>query len=332
MMGSKSRMQGKEASEQETGKSNAGIDVSKSWLDVHVVPAGATLRVANTRDGIRKLKRWLTRFDLALLVIEATGKWHRDVRRSLHAAAIPVAVVDPFRVRMFAKACGILAKTDRLDARVLAQFAAVMAPAVRAPMPQAMEELAELVTARASAVAEETALKNQLSAAISPFLKRQLGRRLERIAKDIAALEAEILRCIRADQGLARRYDILTSITGVGPVVATTLIACLAELGTCSRKQIGMLAGVAPVADESGERQGVRVVWGGRPNVRRVLYLAAISAARFDADMKAFFNRLTASGKPAKLAIIAVARKLVVLANILISENRKWQPHSPNHA
>ena len=173
-------MQGKEASEQETGKSNAGIDVSKSWLDVHVVPAGATLRVANTRDGIRKLKRWLTRFDLALLVIEATGKWHRDVRRSLHAAAIPVAVVDPFRVRMFAKACGILAKTDRLDARVLAQFAAVMAPAVRAPMPQAMEELAELVTARASAVAEETALKNQLSAAISPFLKRQLGRRLER--------------------------------------------------------------------------------------------------------------------------------------------------------
>ena len=180
-------MQGKEASEQETGKSNAGIDVSKSWLDVHVVPAGATLRVANTRDGIRKLKRWLTRFDLALLVIEATGKWHRDVRRSLHAAAIPVAVVDPFRVRMFAKACGILAKTDRLDARVLAQFAAVMAPAVRAPMPQAMEELAELVTARASAVAEETALKNQLSAAISPFLKRQLGRRLERIAKDIAA-------------------------------------------------------------------------------------------------------------------------------------------------
>src|SRR5215216_1831332 len=238
MMGSKSRMQGKEASEQETkGKSNAGIDVSKSWLDAHVLPAGATLRVANTREGIRKLKRWLMPFDVALVVIEATGKWHRDVRRSL-----------------------------------------------------------------------------------------------QRLAKDIAALEREILKCIQADQGLARRYAILTSITGCGPVVATTLIACLAELGTCSRKQIGMLAGLAPVADESGQRQGIRVVWGGRPNIRRVLYLAAITAARFDPDMKAFFNRLIAAGKPAKLAIIAVARKLVVLANILISEGRMWQPHSPKHA
>jgi transposase len=131
---------------------------------------------------------------------------------------------------------------------------------------------------------------------------------------------------------LARRYEILTSITGFGPVVATTLIACLAELGTCSRKQIGMLAGLAPVADESGEHQGIRVIWGGRPNVRRVLYLAAITAARFNADMKAFFNRLTATGKPAKLALVAVARKLIVLANTLISEDRKWQPHSPKHA
>jgi transposase len=326
-------MQGKEVSEQETAvKFNAGIDVSKSWLDVHVVPAGATLRVANTRDGIRKLKRWLTQFDLDLVVMEATGKWHRDVRRSLHAAGIAVAVVDPFRVRMFAKACGVLAKTDRIDARVLAQFAAVMAPTVRAPTPQVLEQLAELVAARASAVAEETALKNQRSAAIAPFLKRQLARRINRVGRDIAAIEHEILRGIHADPDLARRYDILTSIAGFGPVVATTLIACLAELGTCSRRQISMLAGLAPVADESGERQGVRVVWGGRPNVRRVLYLAAITAARFNADMKAFFDRLTADGKPAKLAIIAVARKLVVLANTLIAENRLWQPRSPKYA
>lgn len=326
-------MQGKEPLEQETnGKSNAGIDISKSWLDAHVLPAGVSVRMPNTRDGIRKLKRWLERFDVALVVIEATGKWHRAVHRSLHASGVPVAVVDPFRVRMFAKACGILAKTDRLDARVLANFAAVMTPAVRTPAPEVMESLAELVTARTSAVAEETALKNQLSAASTVFLKRQLDRRIQRMAKDIAALEREILKCINADEGLARRYAILSSIAGFGPVVATTLIACLAELGTCSRKQIGMLAGLAPVADESGERQGVRVIWGGRPNVRRVLYLAAISAARFNADMRAFFNRLIAAGKPGKLAIIAVARKLVVLANTLISENREWQPISPKHA
>lgn len=326
-------MQGKEVSEQETKmKCNAGIDVSKSWLDVHVLPCGATLRVANTPAGIRQLKRWLLGFELALVVVEATGKWHRAVQRSLHASAVPVGVVDPFRVRMFAKACGILAKTDRLDARVLAQFAAVMTPAVRPPAPEVMQELAELVTARASAVTEQTALKNQRSAACTPFLKLQLSRRIERLGKDIAALEREILRRIQADQGLARRYAILTSITGFGAVVATTLIACLVELGTCGCKQIGMLAGLAPIADQSGERQGVRVVWGGRPNVRRALYLAALSAARCNAGMKAFFDRLIANGKPPKLAIIALARKLAVLANTLISENRMWQPHSPKCA
>jgi transposase len=326
-------MQGKELSEQETeAQSNVGIDVCKSWLDVHVLPSGKTLRVPNTREGIRRLKRWLLRFELALVVVEATGKWHRDLHRSLHASAIPVAVVDPFRVRMFAKAQGIFAKTDRLDARVLAQFAAVMSPATRPPAPQVMQELAELVQARDSAVAEETALKNQLSAATGNFLKRQLKRRIERIAKDIAVLGREILRHIEANEALARRFAILTSIIGFGPVVAATLIACLAELGTCSRGQIGMLAGLAPVADESGERKGIRVIWGGRPSVRRILYLAAVTAARYDPAMKAFFLRLTANGKPVKVAIIAIARKLVVLANTLISENRTYATQAPKHA
>ena len=172
-------MQGKEASEQETKvKSSVGIDVSKDWLDVHVLPSGEALRLPNTSEGIRRLKRWLARFDLALVVVEATGKWHRPLRRSLDASAIPVAVVDPFRVRMFAKAQGILAKTDRLDARVLALFAAVMAPAVRAAEPQMLEELRELVVARASAVDQQTALKNQRSAATVKFLQRQIRRSL----------------------------------------------------------------------------------------------------------------------------------------------------------
>lgn len=326
-------MQGKEPSERDTkAKSNVGIDVSKSWLDVCVLPSGEALRVSNTPEGIRRLKRWLQRFDLALVLMEATGKWHRHLHRSLFASAIPVAVVDPYRVRMFARAQGILAKTDRLDARVLAQFAAVMAPAVRPPAPEVMQELAELVRARDSAVAEATALKNQLSAATVAFLKRQLERRIGRIAKDVAALEQQIHRRIEADEALARRYAILTSITGFGPVVVPTLIACLAELGACGRRQIGMLAGLAPVADESGERKGVRVVWGGRPAVRRCLYLAALSAARHNPEMKAFFMRLTASGKPAKLAIIAVARKLVVLANTLIAENRHYTPQAARYA
>jgi transposase len=326
-------MQGKEASEQETkAKSSVGIDTSKCWLDVHVLPSNERWRVANTGAGIRQLKRWLLRHDIALVALEATGKWHRHVHRSLAASAIPVAMVDPYRVRKFAQAQGIFAKTDRLDARVLASFAAMMNPAVRAPAPQAMAELAELVVARASAVEAQTALKNQLGTAESKFLKHQLERRIGRAGKDLAELDAEILKRITADDGLARRYVILTSIPSFGFAVAATLLACLAEIGSVNAKQIAMLAGLAPIADQSGERDGVRVIWGGRPAVRRILYLAALSATRYNADMKVFYQRLRAAGKPAKVALIAVARKLALLANTLISEDRTWQPHTVKYA
>lgn len=326
-------MQGKEASEQESrAKCSVGIDVSKDWLDVHVLPAEARLRVPNTDQGIRQLKRWLAGFEIALVVVEATGKWHRHVQRSLVASAIQVAVVDPFRVRMFAKARGILAKTDRLDARVLALFAALMAPSVRPPAPQALAELAELVTARLTAVEAQTALKNQRSAAMFKFVQHQLDRRIGRGDKDIAALDAAILKRIKADHGLARRYAILTSIPSFGFVTAAILIACLAELGSLTAKQSGMLAGLAPIADQSGKRDGARVIFGGRARVRRVLYLAALTATRFNADMHAFYQRLRTAGKPPKAALIAVARKLVVLANTLIAEDRLWQTQAPKHA
>jgi transposase len=321
-------MQGKEASEQETkAKSNVGIDVSKCWLDVHITPSSEQRRFANDCAGIRQLKRWLLRHDIALVAIEATGKWHRQLHRSLVTSAVPVAIVDPYRVRMFAKAQGTLAKTDRLDARVLAAFAAVMAPPLRPPAPQTMAELAELVVARASAVEAQTALKNQRGAAEGGFLKRQLERRIERAGKDIDCLDREILARIKADEGLAKRYAILTSIPSFNFVVAATLIAGLAELGSLTAKQVAMLAGLAPIADQSGERDGVRVIWGGRKAVRRILYLAALSAVRFNADMRAFHQRLRSSGKPPKLILIAVARKLVILANTLIQQDRTWEPN-----
>ena len=330
-------MQGQEASEQASKQvakpqSNVGIDVSKDWLDIHVLPEGGALRVSNDAQGIGKLKRWLSRFAVTLIVVEATGKWHRALCRSLHASGLPVAVVDPFRVRMFAKAQGILAKTDRLDARVLAAFAAVMTPPVRPPAPEAMDDLKELVAARDSLAAQQAALKTQLCAAPSAFLTRQLKARIARGEKDIAALEREILSRIEADDALARRHAILLSVPGFGPAVAASLVANLAELGACSAKQISLLAGLAPIADDSGKRQGVRVIWGGRAGVRRMLYLAALSAARFNADMKAFYCRLIDDKKSAKLALIAVARKLAILANTLISQDRTWQQNAPKPA
>ena len=326
-------MQGKEASEQETiVKSSVGIDVSKDRLDVHVLPSGERRAVANTGEGIRRLKRWLRRFDLGLVVIEATGKWHRQVWRSLSASAIPVAMIDPFKARMFAKAQGIFAKTDRLDAAVLASFAAVMTPAIRPPPPQALEELAELVAGRDAAVAEQTGLKNQLSAATVAVLRRQLVKRIASLARHIKALDGEIMARIEADDSLARRYRILTSIPSIGAIVAATLIARLAELGTLTDKQIAMLAGLAPIADQSGKHDGTRVIWGGRARVRRMLYLAAVSALRWNPRMAELYRRLRQAGKPAKVAIIAVARKLVLLANTLIANNRLWQPLAPQHA
>ena len=325
-------MQGKEASEQETRKCTAGIDVSKDWLDAHVLPSSASLRVANTSGGIRQLKRWLLKYKVDLIVVEATGKWHRELCRSFRASNLAVAVVDPYRVRNYAKAERILAKTDRLDAKVLAMFAAAMKPDRRAPAPQIIEAMQELVTARANAVEEETSLHNQLGAAQTGFLKRQLTRRITQIKAHIKDLEHECLRQIETDEVLARRFAILTSIPGFGAVVATTLIAFLHELGLLGNKQIGALAGVAPVADDSGERQGCRVVWGGRSIVRRMLYLAALSASRHNRDMKLFRQHLSASGKSAKVCLIAVARKLVVLANTLITQNRSWQPIAPHNA
>ena len=324
-------MQGKEASEQETQKCSAGIDVGKSWLDAHVLPAGQELRVPNTRQGIAQLKRWLMQYKPDLVAVEATGKWHRPLCRSLHASGIAVAVAVPYRVRMFAKAQGILAKTDRVDARVLALYAAVMAPSRYTPAPHLLEELQELVTARDSAVAEDTALKNQLAVAETAFLKRQLARRLLRLKADLKALQAECRKRIDADPGLSKRYEILTSIPGIGPKIAITLIASLGELGSMNAKQAAMLAGLAPVANDSGQHQGARIIRGGRAIVRKMLYLAAVSASRCDPALRAFYRRL-ADKKPVKVALVATARKLVLLANTLIAADRLWQPIPPCHA
>jgi transposase len=308
-------MQGKVLSEPKTETHpSVGIDVGKSWLDAHVLPANQHRRFANTAAGIRQLKQWLRPWPGAAVVVEATGKWHRALYRSLHAAGWQVAVVDPYRVRMFAKAHGILAKTDPLDARVLAMFAAMMDPQARPPAPEAIEALQELVRARTSALDERTALHNQRAAAQTAFLRRQLARR------------------IADDPALARRHRILLSIPGIGPVAAAALLACVPELGHASAKQIALLVGLAPIPDDSGDRQGYRCIRGGRKSGRNILYFAAMAAANCNPALKAFYQQLKARGKLSKVALIAVARKLLLLANTLLTEDRVWTPQPPNHA
>lgn len=323
-------MQGQEATEVSSGqKSNIGIDVSKDWLDVHVLPSGTWFRVANDAQGQRQLKRRIAGLEIACVALEPTGKWHRALCRSLVASGVPVMVTDPARVRWFARMTGLLAKTDRLDAAVLAAFAATMGAAARPLPPEAIDAIAELVTARDSAVAELVRLKNQHHAACDGFLKRQLTKRIRAAEKVVEGLDEEIQRRIKADPALAARQDILCSIPGIGEVTAALAIAKLPELGSLSDREIAMLAGLAPIADQSGKRDAQRSTHGGRPCLKRGFYIAAVSAVRYNPTLKAFYRRLRIAKKPAKCALIAVARKLLVLANTLIAQNRTWLPNAP---
>jgi transposase len=307
----------------------AGIDVCKEWLDADVPAHSTKFRVNNDRFGRRRLNRELAKLAVTQIVMEATGKYHRAAQRSLHAAGFAVAVVDPLRARLFAKACGYLAKTDRIDARLLALMGEALEPTALAPVSKALLELQELVNARTAATAERTALTNRRAAAQAAFLRAELGRRLIAVKRHLERLDAEIEKRIQAQPELARRYTILMSIPGVGAVTAAVLITNFAELGACSSKQAAMLAGVAPVACESGERVGYRAIKGGRMSVRNALYMAALSAASHNAGLAAFAKRLRQAGKPAKVALVAVMRKLIVLANTLINQNRLWSPIAP---
>jgi transposase len=323
-------MQGKEMPEPDAMVPvYAGIDVCKDWLDVYVHPQGQRLRVSNDRFGLRRLKRLLGTMAVTRVVMEATGKHHRAAQRSLHEAGLVVCVVNPLRARLFCQAAGHLAKTDAIDARLLALMGAALEPAATPLPPVALEELEELVNARRCATTERTALVNRLATCATAFLRAELKRRIAACERHLERLDAEIERRIQAQPELLRRHAILRSIPGVGPVTAAAFLTGLAELGSCSGKQAAMLAGLAPIACDSGATQGRRSIRGGRQDVRNAAYMAALSASRHNRDLASFAKRLRSAGKPAKIVLTAVMRKLVVLANTLITQNRAWSPTPP---
>lgn len=323
-------MQGKKLPEPSAEmKVYLGIDACKAWLDVYVHPLGHRLRVANSREGLKQLRRELAGCGIALVVIEATGKYHRLAYRTLHAWGLAVAVVNPLRSRLFAEAVGTLAKTDRIDARMLAIFGESLEPAAAPPLPERVEELQELVRARQAATAEATALANRQGASQTRFLARELAGLLKALKAHIVRLDDEIGRLMASEPALARRYQILMSIPGIGPVAAASLAVGLTELGLASNKAIAALVGLAPIAWDSGDKTGQRHIKGGRAHLRTPLYMAALAAARCNPELKAFYRRLRDNGKAAKVALTALMRKLVVLANTLVREDRLWQPTRP---
>jgi transposase len=321
-------MQDKVMTEDAMAAVYVGIDVCKERLDVYLHPTARHLAVSNDPGGWRRLKRVLADHAVERVVMESTSKYHRAAHRSLSAAGLAVAVINPLRARLFAEATGTLAKTDAVDARVLALMAERLDPVAVQPLRDSVEAVQELARARRAAIDERVALVQRRSTAVSPFLRRELASRARTLDGHIARLEAELQRIIAADPVLVRRQTILCSIPGVARATAVALIASLDEIGQLGSKQASALAGLAPFAQDSGPRKRPRHIRGGRRDLRNALYMAALSAARFNPDFAAFNQRLRDNGKPPKVALIAVARKLIGLANSLVRDDRTWSPRT----
>lgn len=303
-----------------------GIDISKARLDVHLLPEGDERSFANDRSGLIELARWLKPFRVERIVYEATGAYHRLLECILGEKGLPLVKMNAQHTRAFAKAAGRLSKTDRIDAAMLARFGAVMTPEIRPLRSQVLTALAELVAARRALVKERTATLNRQKNLTLRILKRQTEQRLKMIAVQIDAIDAECRKLIAAEAELARRCEILTSIPGLGEATAFAIAADMPELGTLANKQAASLAGLAPVDRQSGQWKGKSFIQGGRSCLRQALYMPALVATRFNQPLKAKYEALREAGKPARVAITAIMRKLIVLANALIRDDRKWTP------
>ena len=301
-----------------------GIDVSKDRLDVMVLPEEQCSSVPNDAAGWAKLVEQLRGFSISAIGIEASGGYERGAVRALLAAGMSVRQVNPFKLRQFARASGVLAKNDPLDARMIASFVAVMPTRPAQRQTPAAERLAEMLAVRRQLSAEKVAAENASRLLEDAMLQRLSRRRIARLAADIDMLDGHLVEVVGTDAPLAHRYRLLTSMTGVGTVLACTLIALLPELGGMTRKQVAALVGVAPYAFESGTLKGRRCIWGGRANVRQVLYMAAMSASNWNPGLKAFHDRLEAAGKKPKVTIVAVMRKMITTLNAMVRDDVVW--------
>jgi transposase len=301
-----------------------GIDVSKDRLDVVVLPEQQWLSVRNDAAGWAELVEWLRGFTIAAIGLEASGGYERGVMRALLAAGISVRQINPFKLRQFAKASGVLAKNDRIDARMIASFVAIMPTRAAQRHPPAIERLAETVTVRRRLSDEKIAAENASRLLEDAMLQRLSRRHIARLAADIAQLDERLVEIVAVDAALTHRYRLLTSMPGVGPVLAGTLIALLPELGQMSRKQVAALVGVAPYDFDSGKFKGMRCIWGGRAPVRCMLYMAAMSASNWNPVFKAFHDRLVATGKKPKVVIVAVMRKMLTTLNAMVRDDLVW--------
>lgn len=304
-----------------------GIDVAKRSWEVHVLPSGARCSTPADETGLREVLALLKAAGRCLVVVEATGGLERRLVGELIDAGHQVAVVNPRQVRDFARSLGRLAKTDRIDAQVLALFAEKVQPRTSEKIPEKQRELDALVTRRRQLVQIHAAEQTRREQATSKAAAKSVVHLLDVLRKEIRKLDEAIARLLEADDDWRRKLEILQSVPGVGPQTVSTLLAELPELGQLNRQQISALAGLAPFNRDSGPVHGKRSIWGGRPAVRSILYMAALTARRCNPRLKAFAERLTQAGKPFKVVITACMRKLLILLNTMLAQQTLWNPN-----
>jgi transposase len=305
-------------------ESFVGIDVAKSWLDVGWL-AGPTLRIDYNDEAVAGLVERLRREPPTLVVMEATGGLETEVASALAAAGLPVAVVNPRQVRDYAKACGRLAKTDRIDALILAGFAAAIRPQVRELPDEDTRALGDLLARRRQLIEMRVQEKLRLQRA-SSVQRLSLREHITWLDERIARLDIELTHALRTSPAWRDKDDLLKAIPGVGSLTRATMLALLPELGALNRRQIAALVGVAPFNRDSGKHQGQRVIWGGRAQVRRTLYMAVVAAMRCNPVIRSFYLHLRAQGKPAKVALTACMRKLLTIMNAMLKHRSEWAP------
>jgi len=306
----------------------AGIDVAQDWLDVAVYGIGQPWRVAYDEQGVEGLIGTLREQRIHLVVMEATGGYEVPITVALGTAGIPVAVVNPRQVRDFARSLGKLAKTDRLDAQVLAHFAAATRPTPR-PLPdEQARELGALVARRRQLLQMHAAELQRRQRAL-PVVRQRIDRVLAVLEQELRGLDQELGDRLRQSPLWREQEDLLRGVPGVGPALTFSLLADLPELGTLSSKQVAALVGVAPLNRDSGRWRGKRVIWGGRAHVRTALYMPTVVAVRWNPVLREFYQRLVTAGKPKKVALVACMRKLLVILNAMLKHRTPWQA---NHA
>lgn len=299
-----------------------GVDVSKAQLDIAIRPEGR-FTAANDEKGISTTVERLQQMQPTVVVLEATGGFEVPLASALATAGVSLVVVNPRQVRDFAKASGILAKTDRLDAQILAHFAEVMRPVPRSLPDEETQALSAIVARRRQLLDMLTAEKNRLGVAAAPVRKR-LRAHIRWLEREVAQTDRDLTRAIQASPVWREKENLLRSMPGVGPVLAITLLAGLPELGHLDRKEIAALVGVAPLNRDSGTLRGKRTVWGGRAHVRAVLYMAAVVATRYNPAIRAFYQRLCAAGKAKKVAFTACMRKMLTMLNAMLKNRTPW--------